>query len=80
VSEGDGSGIEAAPSPGSIVTTISAERTLYLPLGTAWKLWSGPSDVIFLNFAYLLIVYVTGMDIVYYLSTYSHSLSENECE
>jgi len=40
----------------------------------------GASDVIFLNFAYLLIVYVTGMDIVYYLSTYSHSLSENERE
>ena len=52
----------------------------YLPLGTTGKLWSGPSDVIFLNFAYLLIVYVMSMDIVYYLSMYSHSLSENECE
>jgi len=34
VSEGDGSSIEAAPSPGSSLTTISVDGAVYLPLGT----------------------------------------------
>ena len=56
VSEGDSSSIEAAPSPGSSATTISVERGLYLPLGTAGKLWSGPSVMLFVNFGFLRIV------------------------
>ena len=44
VSRGDGSGIEATLLPGLSMTTISVEEGLYLPLGTAWKLWSGPSS------------------------------------
>jgi len=53
VSGGDGSSIEATPSPGSSVTTISIEKGLYLPLGTARKLWSGQKKLLFFFFSHI---------------------------
>jgi len=50
VSERDGSSIEAAPSPGSSVTTISVDGTVYLPLGTSVEVVVGSKFVLFFFF------------------------------
>jgi len=80
VSKGDGSGIEAALSPGSSVTTISIEDNSTYHLELCGSCGRVQVVVIFLNFACLCIVYVTIMNIVYLLLMYRYFQSDNEHE
>jgi len=72
VSKGDGSGIEATPSPGSSKTTISVEELSTYHLELRGSCGRVQVFVLFLNFTHLHIIYVTRMNIIYSLLMYRY--------
>jgi len=72
VSGGDGSGIEATPSPGSSLTTISVEKGTLLTTWNYVEVVVGSKFVLFFFFAYSRTVNVPRMNIIYSSSMYRY--------